>query len=221
MLLDPPSLTHGTSAPDPLAVLFVAPHYIVRCNMASAPAPAPHRHPLPHVLSNYIGGSFLPASTGATLEDRNPATDGVIATIPRSAAADIDAAVAAARAAFPAWARTSPLARAALLDKIADLIEAEAPALAAMESEDAGKTLRMATSVDIPRAVANFRFFAGQLRHDETGSFPMHDAINYSVRVPVGVAGLITPWNLPLYCYRGRWLPRWRAATRWWPSPVR
>ena len=155
--------------------------------------------PPPLALANFVGGSFVPALDGATLDDHNPATGRVVATIPRSAARDVDAAVAAARAAFPGWAATPPAVRAALLDRVADGLEAHLEALAVMESQDCGKTLAMARGVDIPRAVANFRFFAGQLRHDALPGFPMHDAMNVVTREPLGVAGLIAPWNLPLY----------------------
>lgn len=155
-------------------------------------------HP-PISLKNFVGGQFLPAVSGLTIPDFNPASGGVIATIPRSGAADVDLAVAAAKAAFPAWAATPVAVRAALLDRIADGIEAHLEDLAAMESQDCGKTLAMARTVDIPRAVANFRFFAGAIRHDSTGAYAMHDAINYATRAPLGVAGLISPWNLPAY----------------------
>ena len=160
----------------------------------------------PYNLQNYIGGAFVPAISGAMFDDLNPATGATIATIPRSSPPDVDAAVAAAKAAFPAWSRTPSSVRADFLDAIAARIESSLHELAALESEDAGKTLKMATTVDIPRAVANFRFFAGQLRHDETSCFIMQEAINYSTRVPVGVAALITPWNLPLY------LLSWKVA---------
>ena len=154
---------------------------------------------------NFIHNEFVSAQSGLTLENLNPATGRPICLIPRSAAADTDAAVAAAAAAFPAWARTPAPQRAALLDRIADLIEAHAPALARLESEDSGKTLAMATTVDIPRASANFRFFAGALRHDHGGAaFHSADSVNFSSRHPLGVAGLITPWNLRASCTRTR-----------------
>ena len=68
-----------------------------------------------------------------------------------------------------------------------------------MEAQDVGKTIRMARQVDIQRAISNFRFFAGQIRHDETGCWAMHDAVNYATREPIGICGIISPWNLPLY----------------------
>ncbi len=158
-------------------------------------------------LKNYIGGSFLPASSGALLENRAPATGEVIATIPASGASEIDAAVAAGRAALAGpWGRSTVAERADLLDAIADGIARRADELAALESLDTGKPVALARNMDIARAVANFRFFAGAVRHDETGCHEMADAINYTQRRPLGVVGLITPWNLPLY------LLSWKAA---------
>jgi aminomuconate-semialdehyde/2-hydroxymuconate-6-semialdehyde dehydrogenase len=158
-------------------------------------------------VSHFIAGEPRPAADGATFEDRAPATDLPIATLARGGAADIDAAVRAAREALKGpWGTSSAEERADLLDAIADGIEARFDELAALESEDVGKPVSLARAVDIPRAVANFRFFAGAVRHDETGCHPMPGALNYTLRKPLGVVGLITPWNLPLY------LLTWKAA---------
>ena len=147
---------------------------------------------------NCIGGEFVAALDGETLANTAPSTGAALGTTPRSRVADVDAAVAAAVAAGPAWAATPVAARAALLDRVAALIEAHARELAELEAEDSGKTLSMASTVDIPRAVANLRFFAAAIRTDcSTPALAMHDAINYTTREPVGVCGLITPWNLP------------------------
>jgi aminomuconate-semialdehyde/2-hydroxymuconate-6-semialdehyde dehydrogenase len=90
---------------------------------------------------------------------------------------------------------------------MASEVERRAPELARLEAEDAGKTLGMATTVDIPRAIANLRFFAGAARHDETQAHVMGDgSVNYALRSPVGVCALVTPWNLPLY------LLTWKVA---------
>ncbi len=160
------------------------------------------------ILSNLIGGAFVPAASGELLDDVNPATGEVIARIPRSRKADVDAAVNAARTALPAWRKTPAAERAALLDTIAGRLEAEAETLAALESRDTGKPLALARSMDIARAVLNFRFFAGALRHDETGCHAMDGAgaLNYTLRAPLGVAALVTPWNLPIY------LLSWKVA---------
>lgn len=150
-------------------------------------------------LRNFINGEFVDAADGRTLDNLNPATGKPLCTIPRSGAADVEAAVKAASAAYPAWAATPATERARLLDAIADGLEAHLEVLAQLESRDAGKMLAQARTVDIPRAVANFRFFAGAVRHDFTRSHMMADALNYTTRVPIGICGLISPWNLPLY----------------------
>ncbi|MCK6504279.1 aldehyde dehydrogenase [Myxococcota bacterium] len=159
------------------------------------------------VLCNLVGGRSLPAASDEQLDDLDPATGALLARIPRSTAADVDAAVDAATRAAPAWAATPTAARADLLDAVADAIEARAGALATLESQDTGKPVSLAQRVDIPRAVANFRFFAGAVRHQQAGFHDMDGkALNYTLRRPVGVAALITPWNLPLY------LLSWKAA---------
>jgi aminomuconate-semialdehyde/2-hydroxymuconate-6-semialdehyde dehydrogenase len=157
-------------------------------------------------LQNFINGKFQDALDGTWLDDFNPATGQVHALVARSKAADVEAAVAAAEAARAAWAATPFTVRASYLDKIADEIERQASELASLESRDSGKTLTMATNVDIPRAVSNFRFFAGQVRHDQSHAHMMADAVNYDLREPIGICGLITPWNLPLY------LLSWKVA---------
>ena len=157
-------------------------------------------------VRNYVGGRFVDAVSGATVDDVGPATGATIATIPRSDVADVEAAVVAADAAASAWGRTSVSERADLLDAIADRIEARLDELATLESLDTGKPRSLARSVDIPRAIANFRFFAGAVRHHEDGFQTMPGAINYTLRQPVGNVALITPWNLPLY------LLSWKTA---------
>jgi len=157
-------------------------------------------------LRNYIGGKFQPALDSTVIHDMDPTTGKPLCTIPRSKAADVDAAVVAALGAAAAWAATTTATRIALLERVATAIEAEAEALAVMESEDAGKTLAMARTVDIPRAAANFRLFARVLATDTTDASVRDGAVNYSMRTPVGVCGLITPWNLPLY------LLSWKVA---------
>lgn len=158
-------------------------------------------------LANHIGGKARPAASGAVLDDVGPATGKVVATIPDSDATDVDAAVQAARAAFEGpWGGASATERADLCDAVADAIEADLDRFAELESMDTGKPIHTARTIDIPRAVANFRFFAGAVRHDQTGAHAMADAINYTVRKPLGVVGLITPWNLPLY------LLSWKTA---------
>lgn len=158
-------------------------------------------------LHNYVGGRFVPPQSGVFIEDTAPATGRVLTQVPRSGAADVHAAVRSARDAFESnWRWTPPLERAALLDRAADLLERHLDTLAAMESEDTGKPIALARAIDIPRAVHNFRFFAGTIRHDRTDCHEMAGALNYTIRRPLGVVALISPWNLPLY------LLSWKVA---------
>jgi len=151
-------------------------------------------------LDNFIGGSFLSPRSGEFFDDINPATAEVIARIPDSDERDVDDAVRAAKAAFPAWSQKTAAERSNLLLKLADLIERDLDELARIESIDNGKTLSLAKRLDIPRAVANFRFFATAILHQSSDAH-MTDAaaLNYTLRQPLGVVGLISPWNLPLY----------------------
>lgn len=150
-------------------------------------------------LNNFIGGKFVAPVLGQYLNKINPATNQVIAHVARSTAEDVDAAVAAARAAYPIWSSYTHEQRADKLTKVANMIESRLHELAVLESGDCGKPLKLALMADIPRAVSNFRFFCGAVKHDETGFHAAGEHINYTQRSSVGVAGLITPWNLPLY----------------------
>lgn len=151
-------------------------------------------------IANLIGGELRPPLGGAYLENFEPATATTFAEIPRSDRADVDAAVAAARRAFPEWSRTSAEQRSRILLKVADAIEERSDELAALESRDNGKPVALARRMDIPRAVSNFRFFATAILHDhDLAHHTDRRALNYVIRRPMGVAGLISPWNLPLY----------------------
>lgn len=151
-------------------------------------------------IKNFIGGEFTPAQSRATIDNVEPATDQVYSTLPRSEAADVEQAVTAARKAFPAWSRTTIEERSQILVKIAEGIEARLKTLAEAESRDQGKPVWLAESVDIPRAAHNFRFFAGQMLFQKDEAHELSGkAFNFSLRKPIGVAGLISPWNLPLY----------------------
>ncbi|MGZ3742698.1 MAG: aldehyde dehydrogenase [Pseudobdellovibrionaceae bacterium] len=151
-------------------------------------------------IKNFIGGEYASAQSKKVLNNFNPATGKVYSTLPQSEAADVNAAVSAALQAFPTWSRTSPEERSRVLIKIAEDIERRLSLLAEAESRDQGKPVWLAESVDIPRAAHNFRFFAGQILFPHSESHEFHGkAFNFSLRKPVGVAGLISPWNLPLY----------------------
>lgn len=158
-------------------------------------------------LSNHVDGRDLPAASGETLDDLDPSTGRIVATIPRSGPEDVDRAVAAARRSLAgSWGRSTTAERADLCDAVADRLQARLDELAELESLDTGKPITTAKTIDIPRAIANFRFFAGAVRHQETGFHEMPDALNYTLRRPLGVVALITPWNLPLY------LLSWKTA---------
>ncbi|MDP7203550.1 MAG: aldehyde dehydrogenase family protein, partial [Candidatus Poseidoniaceae archaeon] len=119
--------------------------------------------------------------------------------MPRSSNIDVQSAVEAAQRAFPEWAVSSYDERAEWLEKIADALEEKSEEIARLESMDTGKPISLARAVDATRSVSNFRFFAEQVRNLEQQNFEMDDASNHVLMNPVGVAGLITPWNLPLY----------------------
>ncbi|KAI2649623.1 2-aminomuconic semialdehyde dehydrogenase [Labeo rohita] len=151
------------------------------------------------VLENYIGGKFVPCSK--LIDSFNPSTGTVYCKIPDSGPEEVDAAVRAAKEAFPDWSAKSPEARSKVLNKLADLIEARLEEFAQAESKDQGKAITFARNVDIPRAAHNFRFFASSVLHHTSDCSQMDHmgCLNYTIRCPVGVAGLISPWNLPLY----------------------
>lgn len=151
-------------------------------------------------ILHFVGGREIPSRTGETLDNFEPATGRVYARVARGDAADVDSAVEAARAAFPEWSRMPAEERSRRLLRIADRIEADLETFARCESVDTGKPLAVARSVDIPRAVANFRFFATAILHVASEAHPTDaTALNYTLRRPRGIAGLISPWNLPLY----------------------
>ncbi len=159
-------------------------------------------------ISNYIDGKLVAPVSEIYLDDSDPATGEVYAHIPDSDERDVERAVAAAKRAFPEWAATPADARARLLLRIAERIEARLDDLAMAECLDTGKPLHLARSVDIPRAASNFRFFAGGAMHFFSEAHVMEDtALNYTLRQPVGVAGCISPWNLPLYLFTWKIAP--------------
>lgn len=151
-------------------------------------------------LANLINGSFSGPCCDSYIDDVAPATGEVIAKIPDSDEHDVSDAVYAARIAFESWSKTPAAERSRLLLKLADRIEENFEELARLESQDTGKSITLARRLDIPRAMANFRFFATAiLHHASEAHVTDRVALNYTLRQPVGVAGLISPWNLPLY----------------------
>lgn len=151
-------------------------------------------------LRNYIGGEFKDAADGRTTEVVNPATGEAYATAPLSGQADVDAAMAAAAAAFPAWRDATPSERQKALLKIADAFEARADELVATESENTGKPLGLTASEELPPMVDQIRFFAGAARLLEgrsAGEY-MEGMTSIVRREPVGVCAQVAPWNYPM-----------------------
>ncbi|KAI8049755.1 aldehyde dehydrogenase family 8 member A1 [Syncephalis plumigaleata] len=159
------------------------------------------------VLSNFVNNEFVPPVDNTYIASAEPALGIPYLRVPDSSEADVDAAVQAANAAFPEWSRTPPAERAKLLDRVADLLEARLEEFVVAESRDQGKPESLAGLVDIPRSVRNFRYFADECRsswsEEEARRLPPANGapglLSYTQRWPIGVAGLISPWNLPLY----------------------
>jgi len=165
------------------------------------------------LLKNYIDGAFVPSSNGATLENFNPATGVAYSCLPDSDEVDVARAVEVAEKAFPAWSTTPAEERSRILFRISQLIERDLNQLALAESTDQGKPVALARTVDIPRAARNFSFFASSLMHFASEAHPMEQAaVNYTLRSPLGVAGCISPWNLPLYLFTWKIAPALAAG---------
>jgi aminomuconate-semialdehyde/2-hydroxymuconate-6-semialdehyde dehydrogenase len=159
-------------------------------------------------IENYIGGRLVGPVSEDYLDNYNPAIGEVYSLIPDSDERDVNAAVEAAKAAFPAWSRTSAEGRHDILVRLSGLIERDLDQLAEAESIDNGKPLALARAVDIPRAVSNFKFYATAAMHTATEAHETTGrAINYTLRQPLGVAGCISPWNLPLYLFSWKIAP--------------
>ena len=164
-------------------------------------------------LGNLIDGRILAPARGAYLDVFEPATGAVFARCPDSGASDVDAAIAAATRAAPAWGATPADERARLLNRLADLVERDLEDLARLESRDSGKPVALARSLDIPRAISNLRFFAAAITQWPSEAHPMEDrALNYTLRRPLGVVACISPWNLPLYLFTWKIAPALAAG---------
>jgi aminomuconate-semialdehyde/2-hydroxymuconate-6-semialdehyde dehydrogenase len=163
-------------------------------------------------LENYIGGEMRPPVGSGYLDNFDPSIGAVYSLIPDSDERDVELAARTASAAFPAWSKTSPEARHDILMRISALIEQGLDALALAECIDNGKPLSLAKRVDIPRAVANFKFYATAAMHTANESHETvlgegGQAINYTLHQPLGVVGCISPWNLPLYLFTWKIAP--------------
>ena len=159
-------------------------------------------------IENYIGGGLVQPASREYLDNFEPATGTVYSQIPDSDDRDVNLAVDAARTAFLGWSQTPPEARFEILMRLVSLIERDAEELARAESIDNGKPLSLARIMDIPRAASNFRFYATAAMHMANESHEtVGQAINYTLRQPLGVVGCISPWNLPLYLFTWKIAP--------------
>ena len=164
-------------------------------------------------ILNYIDGKHCEPVAGKYLENVNPAEGKVYGTLPDSDAEDVKLAVKAASTAFASWSAMPLSKRLTILLAIADLIDRDLDKLALAESIDQGKPLKLARAVDIPRASANMRFYATASMHTSSESHFMEgEAINYTTRTAIGVAGCISPWNLPLYLFTWKIAPALAAG---------
>ena len=171
--------------------------------MATTPAlnPATAEHPiqLRKQYDNYIGGRWIAPASGQYFDNVTPVTGEVLCAIARSNADDVNKALDAAHAARAAWGRTSTTERGRLLERIAQRIEDNLELLATVETWDNGKPIRETMAADLPLMVDHFRYFAGVIRAEE-GTISEIDAttVAYHYNEPLGVVGLIIPWNFPL-----------------------
>jgi len=164
-------------------------------------------------IFNYIDGAFEAPLTGQYLDNYDPSIGKVYSLIPDSDAHDVNKAVDAATRAFAAWSTTPAQERSRILLKVADLIDRDLDKLALAESIDNGKPASLARKLDIPRASANIRFFATAILHNTNDAHITDaEAINYTTHAPIGVAGCISPWNLPLYLFTWKIAPALAAG---------
>ena len=166
------------------------------------------------IIQNYINGEFQNPINDHWLDNFNPSNGEVYGQIPNSTKEDVHKAYDSANSAFEKWSHTSLDERSRILIKISELIEKNLDRFAKAESKDNGKPISLAKAVDIPRAASNFRFFGNAITqfssegHESTGQ----DAINYTLRQPIGVVGCISPWNLPLYLFTWKIAPALAAG---------
>ena len=158
-------------------------------------------------LQNYIGGKLHSPCSGHYIDNYNPAEGTVYSILPDSDKRDVEQAISVAKKAFHSWSQLTIQERSQWLHRIADGIQDRQEELAKAESIDTGKALSFARTVDIPRAINNFRFFASAIVNSASESYAMPTVINYTLRKPIGVVGCISPWNLPLYLFSWKIAP--------------
>jgi 5-carboxymethyl-2-hydroxymuconic-semialdehyde dehydrogenase len=146
-------------------------------------------------IQHLINGAAVPSAD--YFETVNPATQEVLAEVARGGEREVDAAVAAAKAAFPAWAGRPPVERATLLRKLGDLISKHVPEIAATETRDTGQVIAQTAKQLVPRSADNFYYFAEMCVRVDGHTYPTPTHLNYTLFHPVGVCALISPWNVP------------------------
>ena len=157
------------------------------------------KFPFKAKYGNYINGKFVEPRSGKYFDNPSPITNETICSVARSNEQDVEAALDAAHAAFPKWGKTSITERSIMLNKIADVLEANAQLLATAETMDNGKPIRETAGADIPLTIDHFRYFAGVIRAEEGSVAEIsNDMYAYHIPEPLGVVGQIIPWNFPL-----------------------
>ena len=165
-------------------------------------------------IQNFINGAFIDPVKDQWMDNYNPSNGQVYGSIPNSTKADVELAYNSAKNAFNQWSNTTLEERSRILIKISELLESNLDMLAKAESKDNGKPVTLAKTVDIPRAASNFRFFANAITqfasesHDSIGQ----NAVNCTLRQPIGIVGCISPWNLPLYLFTWKIAPALAAG---------
>ncbi len=160
-------------------------------------------------IKNYINGDFSLPISNEWIDNYNPSNGEIYGQIPNSSKDDVEQAYQSAKSAFPSWSKTTLEERSRILIKISELLEVNLDRFAEAESKDNGKPVSLAKMVDIPRAASNFRFFGNAITqfasesHESVGQ----NAVNYTLRQPIGVVGCISPWNLPLYLFTWKIAP--------------
>lgn len=161
---------------------------------------------------HWIDGKPVQPANGQWLDVFDPATREVASQVADGDAHDVDAAVRAAQAAFPAWSSLPNSARARWMERLADALEVRNDEFARAEAIDAGKPFALARDIEIPRAVSNLRFFAHAATQFSSESHHGEAGLNYTLRLPLGVVGCISPWNLPLYLFTWKLAPALAAG---------
>jgi len=160
------------------------------------------------VIKNYINGELREPVSEKYFDNYDPAIGEAYGIVPDSDERDVELAVAAAEAAFPGWSQTPPDERSRIMFKIAELIKRDMAEFARAECIDNGKPLTLAKTVDIPRSIKNFEFFASAIHGFASEAHQMEgEAVNYTLHSPIGIIGAISPWNLPLYLFTWKIAP--------------